>query len=390
MFSYLPGPPDPTLRQPFTNAAFLPLILCYYTLAVLAILPNTFIFKISLLPIILRYAWQVSAVAGTGECGRLNHWNLLMWYDNRQLVVLFPQQASQEVRTTRKGQKTPVERPLSFGNVLLDAFDLLCNQRGIGWSWSSKNSSRPSPCTSRTTAYPSLASILMKMSFKLVVYDIAVYLVQHMRPSVNNPNGGTLFDPDLTLIPRFALAVFFTLCGGLVVYTTVDAMYHLATLIGRVVLRQPASQWPSLSDRPWMSTSITQFWSFRWHQFFRHIFVVFGARPGGKLLGQPGALIVIHDLGLWGLGHGTEFRTAGAFFLLMGVGAAMEYAFKKVTGLRVGGLLGWAWTMVWTLSWGTLMLDAWARRGLIACDFFPGGMRPGKILVDAIISRLSG
>ncbi|KAI0295924.1 hypothetical protein B0F90DRAFT_1748444 [Multifurca ochricompacta] len=97
-----------------------------------------------------------------------------------------------------------------------------------------------------------------------------------------------------------------------------------------------------------MSTSITQFWSFRWHQFFRPI----------SLLGQPGALIggfvvsaVIHDLGSRGLGHGTGFRTAGAFFLLMGVGAAMEYAFKKVTGLRVGGLLGWAWTMVWTLSW---------------------------------------
>jgi hypothetical protein len=29
----------------------------------------------------------------------------------------------------------------------------------------------------------------------------------------------------------------------------------------------------------------------------------------------------------------------------MGVGAALEHGFKEVTGRRVGGLWGWAWTM---------------------------------------------
>jgi hypothetical protein len=75
------------------------------------------------------------------------------------------------------------------------------------------------------------------------------------------------------------------------------------------------------------------------------VFVVYGARPGGALLGQPGALlgafavsVVIHDLGMWGLGRGTEFRTAGGFFLLMGIGAALEHRFKGLTGRRVGGI----------------------------------------------------
>jgi len=94
---------------------------------------------------------------------------------------------------------------------------------------------------------------------------------------------------------------------------------------------------------------------------------------------------VLHDLGMWGLGRGTEFSTVGGFFLFMGVGAALERGFKQVTGRRVGGIWGWAWTMVWTIGWGTLMLDAWARRGMIAADFFPDGLRPGKSLVDALI-----
>jgi hypothetical protein len=60
----------------------------------------------------------------------------------------------------------------------------------------------------------------------------------------------------------------------------------------------------------------------------------------------------------------TEFHTAGGFFLLMGVGAALEHVYKKVSKRHVGGLRGWVWTR-WTISWGTLMIGAAARRGLM-------------------------
>ena len=35
----------------------------------------------------------------------------------------------------------------------------------------------------------------------------------------------------------------------------------------------------------WMSTSETAFWGKRWHQLFRHLFVVCGSRPGRKIAG---------------------------------------------------------------------------------------------------------
>ena len=56
--AFLPSPPDPASRQPFTTVAFLPLYSLYYVLAVLAILPHTFMLKLALLPIVLWQAWK--------------------------------------------------------------------------------------------------------------------------------------------------------------------------------------------------------------------------------------------------------------------------------------------------------------------------------------------
>jgi hypothetical protein len=118
------------------------------------------------------------------------------------------------------------------------------------------------------------------------------------------------------------------------------------------------------------------------------MFVELGSRPGA-LLGAFALSGALHDFGMWGLGKGMEPRTVTGFFLLMNVGTALEYGFKQATGhrvIRVGGLWGWVWSVVWSVGWGTMIIDAWTRRGLMASDFFPFALRPGKWLVDAIIS----
>jgi len=370
---------------------------------VLAILPHTFILKLALLPILLWQAWNcavgldVSVVLanslGLENSARLHHGNLslvgwLFVLVLRSVDWTFAKKPLRRYDPPAEGQHAaPIERPLSITNVLLDALDLMCNLRGIGWSWSYKPFPKP---RSWSTSIP---IVLSKLLLNFLAYDVSHYLIQLFRPSVNVPIGDTIFDPTLSFALRWAWAGFYTVCGGVIVYTIVEVFYHTATLIGRILLRQPAWRWPPLSHRPWTSTSITDFWSFRWHQIFRHIYVVFGSRPGGALFGRPGALVgafavsgVMHDLGMWGFGKGTEFRSVGGFFLLMGVGAALEHGFKEVTGRRVGGLWGWVWTMVWTIGWGTLIIDALARRGIMASDFFPFGPRPGKSLVNAIAS----
>jgi hypothetical protein len=53
----IPDFPDPVLRQPLTLTAIFPLYLSHYAMAVLVILPNTFILKLSLLPFIIWKTW---------------------------------------------------------------------------------------------------------------------------------------------------------------------------------------------------------------------------------------------------------------------------------------------------------------------------------------------
>ena len=278
----------------------------------------------------------------------------------------------------------PVERPLSIPNVLLDAFDLICNLRGIGWSWSHN----PFPKTS--TWSTSIPVILAKLLLNYVENDASNCLLEHFRPSVANPPGDTIFDPSLSIVPQYACAAFYTVCGAMVLITNIDVYYYFATLIGRTLLRQSAWQWPPDFNSPWMSTSIAELWSVRWHQQLRYVFVTFGSRPGGALLGRAGAVMgafavsaVLHYIMMCG----AEFRYVGGFFLLMGVGVVLEHAFKVVTARRVGGIWGWVWAMTWTIAWGTLFIDAGARRGMFAFGSISGGFRPVKLLVDAIISR---
>ena len=416
--------PDLSLRQPLVTPLIL-LFLTYYALAVLAVLPNTFLLRLSLQPIFLWKAWRCVAdvdfaawlaqFLGLKSAVRLHLFNstlvvrsLAFFYHGvnvSTLTKILTQMAvsvmvlrsfewafiiKEPIRrykfATNQDDRKTLKKQFSISSVSFDAFDLLFNLRGSGWSWSPKAIPR------RSTAPESISSVVATLLFNITVYDTAHYLMQCVFPTIGNPTGGeSFFDPNLSLFLRISMAAFAGICGGVWTYSLVETLYRTATLVGRVLFRQPASDWPPVSNRPWLSTSINEYWSIRWHQLFRHVFITFGARPCGALLGRPGAIMgafavsaVLHHLCVWGLGNGHEFSTAGGFFLLMGLGAIMEIVFGNVTGMRVQGFAGWLWTMSWTLMWGTLMLDGWARHGMLA-NVFPDRLRPGKALVDAII-----
>ena len=56
--SYIPSLPDASLRKPLTLTGIAPVVLCYYTHAVMAMFPYTFLFRIALLPFTLWLAWD--------------------------------------------------------------------------------------------------------------------------------------------------------------------------------------------------------------------------------------------------------------------------------------------------------------------------------------------
>jgi hypothetical protein len=96
---------------------------------------------------------------------------------------------------------------------------------------------------------------------------------------------------------------------------------------------------------------------------------------------------VLHDWGLWGTGRGTDFWGVGGFFLMMGVGCIVETLFKKTTGLKVDGWAGWLWTMSWVVGWGNILIDAYARKGILGNTFMPKEYMPSQILFSYTYGR---
>lgn len=84
---------------------------------------------------------------------------------------------------------------------------------------------------------------------------------------------------------------------------------------------------------------------------------------------------LIHHLGVWAMGMGTDFTRMVGFFLMMGVGIVLEEAWKAITGKGVRGLVGWLWMSVWTLIWAQMFMDVMALTGIFGCDII-GPVRP--------------
>ncbi|KAI0261871.1 hypothetical protein BC834DRAFT_925379 [Gloeopeniophorella convolvens] len=395
--------PDATLRKTLTLTDVFPVILCYYAHAVMAMLPGTFWFRVALLPVTIWLAWDAGVSLNFTEFlantlglakdpMRITHLNfifvLAMWaIAHKSFEWTFIIKKPIRRYQTPKDGKTLVERPLTISNLFLDAADLLFNHRGLGWNWSSD------PFPREGVEAPAIPIQLLKLFVKITSLDAAHYLIQLMRPTAYRLEGDTIFDNTLEPLPRAAQVSAISLCGMVVIYSSVDIMYAVCALFGQIFLGQSASQWPRIANRPWLAMSITEFWGRRWHQFFRHLFVVFGSRPGSKIAGWPGSIMgaylvsaVMHVWGLWGLGRGTEWTHTGGFFIMIGLGSIFERQFKIWTGKTVTGVPGTLWAMVWQLIWGSGMVDAWARRGMIANDFIRKEIRVGKLLVDVVLA----
>ena len=59
-YAYIPGFPDASLRRALTLTDIIPVILCYYVHAVLAIVPNTYWLRVALLPVTEWFVWNAA------------------------------------------------------------------------------------------------------------------------------------------------------------------------------------------------------------------------------------------------------------------------------------------------------------------------------------------
>jgi hypothetical protein len=281
--------------------------------------------------------------------------------------------------------------PASMGQVAIDAFDLCCNLRGCGWNWSRGLQVPPEirPTTS-TTAFAMATFVFMNIH--VLIFDIMHYSVQWFAPTtVGSPIGGSIFDPTIPPVHRYLRSSSMTLFSGLTIYCAISTVYLLCTLLGLLVFKQHLSLWPPAFRSPWFATSLTEYWAKCWHQAFRDNFISLGGKPLSKVAGRAGGVLgaflmsgIFHDFGLWGMGRGSDFPSVGGFFLMMGVGVVLEGLWRKVSGRRTGGWIGRIWTLTWIIGWGNLLVDAWARKGLIGSLFLPTQLRPSTYIFGAL------
>ncbi|KAF8896602.1 hypothetical protein BD779DRAFT_1496826 [Infundibulicybe gibba] len=383
--------PPPASRDSMSLRSFMqdiiPALLSYYATAILIILPGTFPIRLAFLPLSLWSIFRASTLVDLAS--EYDEDGLVYW--NHGLVLAMTTAAMRVLiwtfrlkpLTRLKFSQTAPGTTVTFKCALVNAFDLCFNLRGIGWDWSEGlQLSRETRPTHKTSSF--ILSTFTSLIEHIIIFDLLHYLVQAFSPTtIGSPAGGSIFDPARAAIPRYFRSSSITLLSGLVVYCAIQIGYHIGTLHGVLYFGQHPTQWPPVFASPWYSTSLTEFWAKRWHQLFRDNFISLGGRVMSFFLGRVGAVLgafftsgILHYWGLWGMGNGSDFTCVVGFFLAMGVGVVLEGLWKKVTGCKVGGSIGWIWTLLWIISWGNILVDAWSRKGLIGSVFLPQWLRP--------------
>ncbi|KAG1849683.1 hypothetical protein DFJ58DRAFT_716901 [Suillus subalutaceus] len=357
----------PTARVPLTTATFvsgvLPPVVCYFAAAFLVLLPRTQPVRIVLWPItaILAFRAAMSLDVSMGQ----PKYNFL----NRQLQQTMFFIAARTLEWTLQTKPfIRMARRSSKQNSVLDMFDLIFNLRGCGWDWSQGLYIPPEthPTSSRLAFATSTLVSGLKHLFLCGVINSAV---QSFSPETfRSDDGGTIFDESLPPHLRYLRSsIIATLCA-FSSYSGLQIGYELTVVLCVLLLRQHPDQWPPSFDSPWRSTSLRDFWSRRWHQWFRRQFIFLGGRPLSLLFGRVGGVIgaflvsgFLHHVTLFAIDPSSEMWRMVLPFGMMGVGMIIE---RAVAGNKTGGWMGWIWTMCWMVLWGNVMVDGWARAGM--------------------------
>ncbi|TCD65574.1 hypothetical protein EIP91_002495 [Steccherinum ochraceum] len=265
---------------------------------------------------------------------------------------------------------------------LADANELIFSLRGIGWKFGADTYIPPD--TRPMTRGRYLLSTLFTLIKSFLVFDFTLALITSL-PGIGTTAGGSMFFTHLPLVHRYVVSSMIMLLVS--VYFT--AGFELGDALGATIavgiLRYEPNDWPPHIGSFWSADSLHDLWARQWHQNLRRMFLIFGGFPGQWLAGKFGMVMgtflasgLYHESGLYLTDRGFDQRVL-VFFLLNGLGVSLEWAFYKLAGRKVSGVLGRAWTWVFILGFGQMMIDSWFVRGLAGSNIVPSAFSPTHI-----------
>ncbi|KAF9238546.1 hypothetical protein BU15DRAFT_47710 [Melanogaster broomeanus] len=388
----------------------LPVFACQYSMAVLVQLRGTQVYRLPLLPITLWFAWRASVSVN------LSGGNPSKEMQDSGIVVSVTSSVGMFIAALRSfawaTAQEPYQRidgnlpsdsqgsqdtagPGSLFTALWNAWDLLLNVRGIGWNWSRGLILPKSAFEIRSRAAFVLWSALC-YAFYMLAFDATVQVIRVFSPeSLDSVTGGSIYDPSLPHVLQLLRSLVISGVAMFTIYFGMEWYYHLLGMLCVIAFQQHPSQWPPLFDSPWLSTSLSEFWGRRWHQIFRHTFLIVGGLPFNFLFGRLGGVLGVfllsglwHELELRSLGRG-NFLVVVGFFTMNGVGVVLERVWKRVYGRSVGGIWGWIWTFSWMMLWGIPLVDVWAKAGRfgVASNLIPGVFFQKSVALVSFVRR---
>ncbi|WWC87713.1 uncharacterized protein L201_002605 [Kwoniella dendrophila CBS 6074] len=151
--------------------------------------------------------------------------------------------------------------------------------------------------------------------------------------------------------------------------------YHLFAFLTIITNLFEVENWEiDIFDSPFMGDSLLDIWGKRWHQFFRHHFILYSTiflrlfripTKSGNIMVMSFLLSgLMHSFGQYTMSPNPPLIPLFLLFPISGLFGFMEITFKKFTGKKVEGIYGRIWTWIIMLSIGRLGTKAWLESGV--------------------------
>ncbi|WAR54209.1 hypothetical protein PtB15_3B722 [Puccinia triticina] len=303
--------------------------------------------------------------------------------------------ADQTSTAQTTSRKVSLEKPPSIGELTRWISALIMNPRGLICTWSPPENVVPIQRNLNFRKFMMnliLRTVIMHFWFQFVC-ALGVEIVINSNADVDHflfeRLGLTPWRIAKFYTPFFLTVVLgggaysgFALAGGLFNIVEISTISFLRLILPANSSFRPEpvnpSNYPALFNDPWFRTSLTEFWGKGWQAVFRLHFLFCGAQPMykifhrygptvGKLaavMGAMGLSAAMHEFCLVAVSKIDPTFASFRMFLGQGIGIALEAIFKQVTGQKVSGPLGWAWTFGYMILNGRPMVDAWIQRSL--------------------------
>lgn len=288
-----------------------------------------------------------------------------------------------------------LEKPPSIGELTRWVSALIMNPRGLICTWSPPENVVPIERNVNFNKFILnliLRTIIMHFWFQFVC-GLGVEVVINSKGDINHFLFDRLSLPPWKIIKCIAPYFLTVMLGGGAYsgFALAGALFNIVEIIIISTLRKilpdgnqfkpepvDPSNYPPLFNSPWTRESLTEFWGKGWQAVFRHHFLFCGAQPMylifkpygstisklAAVMGAMGLSAAMHEFCLASISSIDPTFSSVRMFLSQGIGIVMEAMFKKITGRKVCGIIGWTWTFGWMIFNGTPMVDAWIKRSL--------------------------